>query len=527
MKTIFFEMKKLQLLILFLALPTFLFAQKYYTVDQIPSPKLKGQDYFVSNPDGILDNVETIDGLLVMLEQQTKVEFAVVVVNDFKQDEEDFEFAKAIFDKWKIGKAGSNNGLLLFIAKDRRKYRFISGDGVEGLLPDVLLKQVGEQNLVPAFKENRYGEGIINAINEINFILNNPHNNAEIQSLANNQKQKSFDWGYAVGGSSLLILIFFLVFRFINKQAKKSTDLAIKQPNITNNETKSNKKATPKQGKKDKKTVLNDQNGYDAVYIKGCAGIFFFVFISIFVLAFGGGFGLFDNFQINHIPYILYVLLAIGLFLRYYAQIGNLRRTHFDDENFLEAVKNFHTKNWWLIIFSPLIIISLIIHAVKKAKTVERFKPIFDSRNMEMFRLDRDENLEGEPFLTKGQRKEEVIKSYDYDIWQSADKKEHLIKVWPAEAYDSYTECPKCNFRTYQLNKQETTKAATYSSSGTAKLTNTCNFCNHVEFIKWITLAKLVRSSSSSSGSSSSSSSSSSGSFGGGRSSGGGAGGSW
>jgi uncharacterized protein len=193
------------------------------------------------------------------------------------------------------------------------------------------------------------------------------------------------------------------------------------------------------------------------------------VFISVFVLIFAGEFGLFKNLKVSDIPYILYTLLSIGLFFRYYAYVGALRRKHFDDENFLEAVKDFHYQNWWLIIFSPLNIIALIVHAFKRAKTIERFKPVFDSRNMEMFRLDRDINLEGEPFLTKGQRKEELIKAYDYDIWESADKKEHLIKAYPAEEYDSFTKCPKCNFRTYQLNKQETTKSPTYSSSGTAK----------------------------------------------------------
>jgi uncharacterized protein len=520
-------MKKLLPLILFLTLHTALFAQKYYTIDQIPNPKVAGQDYFVSNPDGVLSNVETINGLLVMLEQQTKVEFAVVVVNDFEQEQEDFEFAKAIFDKWQIGKAGSNNGLLLFISKDRRKYRFISGDGVEGLLPDVLLKQVGEQILVPAFKENRYDDGVMNAVNEINYILTNPQNTVEIQSLVNNEKQKSFDWQYALGASAILGLIFIFVFRVFNRQTKSNTALDT-NPSASSVETKNTKKTTAKQSKKKNSLTLADQNGYDAVYKKGCVGIFFFVFISFFLLIFSGGLGLFDNFKVTYIPYILYVILAITLFFRYYYKLGNLRRKHFDDENFLTAVKDFHAKNWWLIIFSPLIIISLIIHAIKKAKTTERFQPLFDSRNMEMFRMDRDLNLEGEPFLTKGQRKEEIIKAYDYDIWQSADQKEHLIKVWPAEAYDDFTECPKCNFRTYHLNKQETTKPATYSSSGSAKVTNTCNFCEHVEFIRWVTLAKLVKSSSSSGGSSSGSSSSSSrGSFGGGRSSGGGAGGSW
>ncbi|TKC04603.1 TPM domain-containing protein [Pedobacter polaris] len=520
-------MKKISLLIVFLAFSLFSVAQKFYAVDQIPNPKITGQDYFVSNPDGILSKVETINQLLVQLEQQTKIEFAVVVLRDFDESQEDFEFAKAIFDKWKIGKAGSNNGLLLLISIDRRKYRFISGSGVEGLLPDVVLKQIGENYLVPAFKEQLYDDGVTNAINEINDKLTNPQSRAEVQSLINQEKQQDFDWKFALGGSISLILIFYFVFRLVNKQAKKNNDLD-KQSNSSTSSTANNKGPKTTNPKDDIKSIIKDKNGYEAVYIKGCACIFILIFISVFILIFVSGFGLFESLEVSHIPYILYVLLAIGLFFRYYAYIGNLRRKHFDDENFLEAVKEFHYKNWWLIVFSPLIIIALIIHAFKKVKTVERFKPIFDSRSMEMSRLDRDINLEGEPYLTKGQRKEELIKAYDYDIWESTDKKEHIIKVYPAEEYDSFVECPECKFRTYQLNKQVTTKAATYSSSGTAKLTNECNFCDHVEFIRWVTLAQLVKSSSSSSSSSGgSSSSSSSGSFGGGSSSGGGAGGSW
>lgn len=518
-------MKKINILLLFLAISFYSIAQKKYTVNEIPSPKIAGQDYFISDPDSILDNVSTLNQALVQLENETKVEFAVVVVNDFDENYEDFEFAKAIFDKWAIGKKGSDNGLLLFIAKDRRKYRFISGNGVEGLLPDIVLKKIGERNLVPAFRENRYGDGILRAIYEISYKLTNPNSRAEIQGLIKQEEKKSFDWKYALGGSSIVIFLFFVVFKLVNKQAKKTTNL-----NENPLKSLSNKRSTFKteNNKKSIKLITKDQNEYEAVYVKGCVGIFFFVFISILVLAFTGGFGLFENFQITYIPYILYTILAIALLFRYYAYVGNLRRTHFDDENFLDAVKSFHGKYWWLIIFSPIIIVPLIVHALKKAKTVERFTPLFDSQNKEMLRLDRDINIEGEPFLTAGQRKEELIKAYDYDIWQSEDKKEKIIKAWPAENYDDYVECPECKFRTYKLNLQETTKSPTYSSSGTAKLTNTCSFCKHVEFIRWVTLAQLVKSSSSSSGSSSSSSSSSSsGSFGGGSSSGGGAGGSW
>ena len=520
-------MKKLNLKILSIIVLSFInlttICARQHNLSSIPDPKKQGQDHFVSNPDGILNNVSGLDEALAELEKQTKVEFAVVVVNNFDENQEDFEFAKALFDKWKIGKAGSNNGLLLLIAKDRRKYRFISGDGVEGLLPDIVLKQIGERQLVPAFRENQYDEGILQAIDAIKDILTNPNANAEIQSLISKEKQNSFDWQFPLGVSAVIIFLFIFIFRVVNKQAKKNTAL-VEQ---TKEAAKLNL-SKRKSGKKQPIKITEDnKNGYDKVLVNGCVGTFFFVFSTVFIFVFAGGFGFFENFKISYIPYILYVILAIALFFRYYAYVGNLRRAHFDDENFLDAVKSFHAKYWWLIVFSPLIIIPLIIHAVKKAKTAERFTPVIDSNNQEMVRIDRDINLEGEPFLSKGQRKEELIKAYDYDIWQSVDGKEHTIKVWPAEEYDSFVECPKCKFRTYQLNKQETTKSPSYSSTGTAKLTHTCHFCNHVEFIKWVTLAKLVQSTSSSSSSSSGGSSSSSGSWGGGSSSGGGAGGSW
>ncbi|WAC39201.1 TPM domain-containing protein [Pedobacter sp. SL55] len=226
-------MEKLNLKILSIIILSFInlttICARQHSLSSIPDPKKQGQDHFVSNPDGILYNVSVLDEALVELEKQTKVEFAVVVVSNFDENQEDFEFAKALFDKWKIGKAGSNNGLLLLIAKDRRKYRFISGDGVEGLLPDIVLKQIGERQLVPAFRENQYDEGILQAIDAVKDILTNPNANAEIQSLISKEKQKSFDWMFALGVSAVIIFLFIFIFRAVNKQAKKTRHWLSKQ----------------------------------------------------------------------------------------------------------------------------------------------------------------------------------------------------------------------------------------------------------------------------------------------------------
>lgn len=494
-------MKKVLLLLLFLAINSFLFAQKYYTVNEIPNPKIAGQDYFVSNPDDILSNVDSLNRMLVRLEKDTKVEFAIVAVKDFNQNQEDFEFAKALFDEWGIGKAGANNGLLLVIATDRRAYRFISGSGVEGLLPDIVLKQYGERILVPAFKEQLYDEGMYSLIYTIHERLLDPTNIIEVQQFATQTKQKQTNWLIALASAAGIIALFVFLFKYFKKLAP------------------------------DPKLVKNKGvNDFEKTFATGCAILFFICFISVFIILFTESFDIFKSLSFSDMPIILYVILAIALFFRYISHISTLRKLHNDDQNFFRAVNSFHAKNWWLIIFSPIILFVLISQTIKSYRAIKRFTPILDSQNKPMVRLDRDINIEGKPYLSPGQRKEEVIKAYDYDVWESEDKKEHVIKVWPAEEYNDFTECPACNFRTYKLNKRDTIVAATYSHDGKAKLVNECSFCKHVEFIKWIVLPMLTESKSSSSSSSSgggSSSSSSSGSFGGGSSSGGGAGGRW
>lgn len=476
-------------------------AQKAYQVKDIPDPKKNGGGY-VSDPDQILGSsaVSELNSTIANFESKTNVQVAVVVVNDFDHDKEDFDFAYELFNTWGIGSKTSNNGLLLFISKERRKYRFITGTGAEGVLPDVKLKHIAEQQLLPAFRENNFANGIVNTINAIGELILKPENKSELNQFFT-QRNISDPLENFWLPTIVIILAFFGVFKIVNRQAKNG-------PNLKG---------------------FDKNNSFDTTIAKGCGVIFLLLFASIFIIVFTGAFDLFRNVKLAHIPYILFTVLAIGLFFRYLFFISALRKTHQDDKNFFDSVVAFHKKNWWLILFSPIILIAIILHFIKRVKTMNRFKPVLDSKNNEMVRVDRDINIEGEPFLTKGQRKEEVVKAYDYDIWESTDHKEHIIKAWPAEAYNKYTECPDCYFRTYQLNKRVTTRAATYSHEGQAKVINECDFCKKTEFIKWITLAILVESSSSSSssGGSSSSSSSSSSSWGGGSSSGGGTGGSW
>jgi len=495
-------MKKIVFLILCLFTGIHSFAQKKYTVNEIPDPKQSGQDYFVSDPDQLLSNADSINRLITKVEKLTKTEIAVVIVKDFDTDQNEFDFGMALFRQWGIGKKGADNGLLLFAATDRRKYRFITGYGLEGLLPDVALKHIAERNLLPAFRTENYDEGIINSLNAISTFLTNPNNEAEIKQLMTAAKKDQMEWKDPTLYSALILLFFVSAWLFVKKRLPDA------KPKVLN------KKA---------------ENSYDKTISFGCIGIFFFLFVSVFVIAFFFNFDFLKSSGLIIVPIILYIILALVLFFRYIGALSILRKLHQDDQNFFESARKFNKSVWWLSLGSPLILPAILWNARSRVKLgAERFKPLLDTQGNAMSRMDRDLNMEGKPYLTAGQRKEETLQVYDYDIWESADHKEHQIKAWPAETYYRYSECPECGFRTFDKPRTKTIKAATYSTQGEGKEIRECRNCNHEEFIRNITLAMLVKESSSSGGSSSgSSSSSSSGSWGGGSSGGGGTGGSW
>ena len=118
--------------------------------------------------------------------------------------------------------------------------------------------------------------------------------------------------------------------------------------------------------------------------------------------------------------------------------------------------------------------------------------------------------------LEEGQEAEERVGSVEYDVWKCGACGHHFTLRYP-KRITGYVKCPQCHNRTKSSTEKVIT-AATTTSSGIARVVETCAFCTfRREHTK--TLPRIEESSSSSSGSSSGGS----GSFGGGGSGGGGA----
>lgn len=77
------------------------------------------------------------------------------------------EAAVNTFEKWKLGQKGKDNGLLVMVAPSERKTRIEVGYGLEGTITDALSKHVIDDIYKPAFRENRFADGLMNGFDAL------------------------------------------------------------------------------------------------------------------------------------------------------------------------------------------------------------------------------------------------------------------------------------------------------------------------------------------------------------------------
>lgn len=175
-------MKKIYFLFILLAATILPANANPWTLENLPSPKGMGQNYYVSNPDSVLSG-ETellINKVCTRLQANTMVELAVVVVDEF--DEEHYYaygFALDLFNRWGIGNAETNTGLLVFCSAHSRDIQIITGSGIEGIMTDAQCGQILDDNLY-YLQENDFDDGILHICLDIESYLMEENNRTEL-----------------------------------------------------------------------------------------------------------------------------------------------------------------------------------------------------------------------------------------------------------------------------------------------------------------------------------------------------------
>jgi uncharacterized protein len=100
-----------------------------------------------------------LKGLLEELRAKTGAEIAVLTVPSTKPLD-DFTYAMKVADAWRPGRKRDDTGIVFLVAVNDRKLRILTGYGLEGILPDGLVGEIQDEEIVPAFRAGRMDEGI-------------------------------------------------------------------------------------------------------------------------------------------------------------------------------------------------------------------------------------------------------------------------------------------------------------------------------------------------------------------------------
>src|SRR5881396_4215603 len=124
-------------------------------------PRIPAPEGFVTDRAGVIPPAtrERLTALLEELKQKTGAEIAVVTVRT-TAPLDDFTYAMRIADAWKPGRKREDTGIVFLVAVQERKLRILTGYGLEGILPDGLVGEIEDREIVPAFRVGRMDEGI-------------------------------------------------------------------------------------------------------------------------------------------------------------------------------------------------------------------------------------------------------------------------------------------------------------------------------------------------------------------------------
>lgn len=158
--------------ILVLTLTVFVAEARPYSVKDVPNVQVENRYRFTSNPDGILSQqaVAAIDSICYDLRHRGIAQTAVVALAEIDNDDV-FEFAYELFSEWGVG-SKSDSGIGILLVEEAREIRFVTGYGVEGVLPDAICKRIQTEYMLPHFRRGDYSSGMVAGVEAIRSVLN-------------------------------------------------------------------------------------------------------------------------------------------------------------------------------------------------------------------------------------------------------------------------------------------------------------------------------------------------------------------
>jgi uncharacterized protein len=182
-------------------------------VEDLPKPTDYVSDFaHVLSPGAIA----RIDRIAEQLDHtKANAQLAVVTVHSLDGDDA-ADWASRLEDKWHMGKKGSDRGVLVLLAIDDHKRRIDVGYGLEGILPDGKVGDIG-RSVVPFLRQKDYDDAVISEVTQVAQVIAADTNVSLDNGPAPTPSRHVQQRGFPLGGIIffLIILLFFGGFRFL------------------------------------------------------------------------------------------------------------------------------------------------------------------------------------------------------------------------------------------------------------------------------------------------------------------------
>ncbi len=115
--------------------------------------------------------VDQLDAPLAALGKAKGAQLVVLMVGS-TGDQPIEDYSLAVAEANRIGRKGTDDGVLLLIAKDDRRVRIEVGYGLEGAIPDAANARIIREYIAPKFRTGDYFGGISDAVGALTQLIN-------------------------------------------------------------------------------------------------------------------------------------------------------------------------------------------------------------------------------------------------------------------------------------------------------------------------------------------------------------------
>jgi len=147
--------------------------------------------------------------LLNSLYDSSQIQIQIVIAKDTNGKSIE-EFSIELADRMKLGNRETDLGLLMLLIPSQREIRIEVGQGLEGVVPDVIAKRIIEEKMLPHFRKNQFELGLDSGLDQI-LSLAAPQFEAQDLQYA----QRRSGQGNLPLWAQILIFLFMIIFWII------------------------------------------------------------------------------------------------------------------------------------------------------------------------------------------------------------------------------------------------------------------------------------------------------------------------